>query len=104
MIRCVTLNRKPPSAGFFFLGFLLLFAPAALAQDYEREKRLNDETLATLVEGEPQWLSQKNGHRFLALLIDVKNPKGTVIVAHGRGWSPDVGVYAQLRLRLAEKG
>src|SRR5258706_10021263 len=104
MIRFFTLRRKAGSAGFLFLGLLLLIADAAFSQDYEREKRLNEQTLESLLEGEPHWLSQKNGHRFLGLLIEVENSKGAVILAHGRGWSPNVGMYGQLRMRLAEKG
>lgn len=96
-------GKKPASAGFLFFGMLSI-ATAAFVQDYEREKRLNDQTLESLIEGEPQWLLQKNGHRFLALLIEVENPKGAVILAHGRGWSPDVSMYGRLRRGLAEKG
>jgi len=54
--------------------------------------------------GDAVWLTQKNGHRFLGLFVDVKNPKGTVIIAHGRGWSPDFELYGTLRTRLAEQG
>jgi pimeloyl-ACP methyl ester carboxylesterase len=50
------------------------------------------------------WLQQRNGHRFLGLFTDVTNPKGSVIIAHGRGWSPDFELYGTLRTRLAEKG
>lgn len=103
MIRLM-LRKKPASAGFLFLGFLFSIAISALAQDYEREKRLNEQTLESLIEGDAQWLVQKNGHRFLALLIEVEKPKGAVILAHGRGWSPDVSLYGPLRRRLAEKG
>ena len=103
MIVRFLLGKKPASAGFLFLGFLLIAAPV-FAQDYERETRLNEQTLESLIEGDAQWLMQKNGHRFLALLIEVENPKGAVILAHGRGWSPDVSIYGPLRRRLAEKG
>ena len=54
--------------------------------------------------GDAVWLEQKNGHRFLGLFIDVKNPKGVLIIAHGRGWSPDFELYGTLRTRLAEMG
>lgn len=54
--------------------------------------------------GDAVWLQQKNGHRFLSLFIDVKKPKGAVIIAHGRGWSPDFELYGTLRSRLAEEG
>lgn len=99
----LALYKKPASAGFLFL-VLWLLAQHAFAQDYEREKRLNEQTLELLIDGEAVWLTQKNGHRFLALFIEVENAKGALILAHGRGWSPDVSMYGQLRRRLAEKG
>jgi pimeloyl-ACP methyl ester carboxylesterase len=54
--------------------------------------------------GDAVWLEQKNGHRFLGLFVDVKKSKGAVIIAHGRGWSPDFELYGILRTRLAELG
>jgi len=54
--------------------------------------------------GDAVWLEQRNGHRFLALFVEAKNPKGAVIVAHGRGWSPDYELYGALRTKLAEQG
>ncbi len=89
-------------------GFLALLAVAlvgpARAQDYEREKRWADDILKTLIVGEAQWLEQKNGHKFLALYTDAKEPRGAVIVAHGRGWSPDFELYGTLRTLIAERG
>ena len=76
----------------------------SFSQDYEREKRWADDILPALMVGNAEWLEQKNGHRFLGLFIEVKNPKGAVIVAHGRGWSPDFELYGTLRTRLAEQG
>ena len=54
--------------------------------------------------GKAEWLQQKNSHRFLALYTEAKNSKGAVIIAHGRGWSPDFELYGTLRTRLAEEG
>ena len=54
--------------------------------------------------GDAVWLQQKNGHRFLGLYVEAKNSKGTAIIAHGRGWSPDFELYGTLRTRLAELG
>ena len=91
------------------LGLVLAaMVSAAGAQDYEREKRWADEILKTLMVGNAQWLEQKNGHRFLALYTEARsNPsaaRGAVIVAHGRGWSPDFELYGTLRTRLADQG
>ena len=83
---------------------LAAFVAPALSQDYAREKRWADETLAALVVGEAQWLQQKNGHRFLALYTPAEKSRGAAIIAHGRGWSPDFELYGRLRARLAELG
>jgi pimeloyl-ACP methyl ester carboxylesterase len=87
----------------FLLLFSLPFEP--FAQDYEKERRWADDILPTLMVGDAVWLQQKNGHKFLSLLIDRKDKsKGAVIIAHGRGWSPDFELYGTLRTRLAEEG
>jgi len=83
---------------------LVLACGAARAQDYEREARWASETLATLVVGEPVRIAQKNGHEFLALYTRAAQPRGALIVAHGRGWGPDFELYGTLRTRLAEAG
>lgn len=54
--------------------------------------------------GDAVWLQQKNGHKFLSLYTEAKNPKAGLIIAHGRGWSPDFELYGTLRTRLAEMG
>lgn len=94
--------RKARFGGLFVL--LVLAAVPAFAQDYEREKRWSDSILKTLIIGKAEWLQQKNGHRFLALYTEAEKPRGAVIVAHGRGWSPDFELYGTLRTRLAELG
>jgi pimeloyl-ACP methyl ester carboxylesterase len=82
----------------------LLLWGAAAAQDHEREARWAEQTLATLVAGDAVWLTQKSGHRFLALHLPAKQPRGAVIVAHGRGWAPDHDLYGALRTRLTDAG
>src|SRR5689334_11963675 len=74
---------RPAAAGLlvsdmrFLLG-LLLAAACALghAQDVEREDRLAKETLAGLVVGDPVWLEQKGGHRFLGLYQRAARERG----------------------------
>jgi pimeloyl-ACP methyl ester carboxylesterase len=56
------------------------------------------------VVGDAVWLEQKNSHRFLSLLIEGSKDKPALIIAHGRGWSPDFELYGTLRTRLAELG
>jgi dienelactone hydrolase len=94
--------KRPASAGLLFA--LCLFFTLAHAQDYAREKRWSDDILATLMVGNAAWLEQKNGHRFLALYTEAPKARGAVIVAHGRGWSPDYELYGILRTKLAEAG
>jgi pimeloyl-ACP methyl ester carboxylesterase len=95
--------KKPASAGFLF-ALLLLHCEFAPAQDYAREKRWSDDILATLMVGNAAWLTQKNGHRFIALYTEAPKARGAVIVAHGRGWSPDYELYGALRTKLSEAG
>lgn len=84
--------------------FLLALAFAAAAQDYEREKRWADDIQSTLMVGDAVWLEQKNGHRFLSLYVENPRSRPALIIAHGRGWSPDFELYGTLRTRLAELG
>jgi pimeloyl-ACP methyl ester carboxylesterase len=83
---------------------LLCCIGVAAAQDYDREARWAEQTLQTLVVGDAVQLQQKNGHRFLGLHTKAAKPRGAVIVAHGRGWSPDYDLYGALRIKLADAG
>jgi pimeloyl-ACP methyl ester carboxylesterase len=86
-------------------ALLLAFAcSTAAAQDYEREARWAQETLATLVDGEAVRIAQTSGHRFLGLWMPAKESRGALIIAHGRGWAPDHDLYGALRVSLAEAG
>ena len=87
-----------------FAAALLGGAGAAAAQDYEREARWANETLATLMIGNAVQLEQTNGHRFLGLYTRAEKPRGAVVIAHGRGWGPDFELYGALRTQLAEAG
>jgi len=89
---------------FLVVLALMVFSAQALAQDYAREKRWADEITKSLMVGDAVWLQQKNQHRFLALYTEAAKPRGAVIIAHGRGWSPDYELYGTLRTRLAEMG
>jgi pimeloyl-ACP methyl ester carboxylesterase len=99
-------RRQKARFGGLFVFVVLLFLPfGSFPQDYEKEKRWADDILPTLMVGDALWLQQKNGHRFLSLFIDKKDKsKGAVIIAHGRGWSPDFELYGTLRTRLADEG
>ena len=76
----------------------------ACAQDYDREARWAEQTLATLVVGDEVRLQQQNGHRFLGLYTKAEKARGAAIIAHGRGWAPDYDLYGALRTKLADAG
>jgi pimeloyl-ACP methyl ester carboxylesterase len=83
---------------------LMVLSCGAFAQDYEREKRWSDQIVPSLMVGDAVWLTQKEGHKFLSLYTEAKNARGAVILAHGRGWSPDYELYGMLRTKIAEQG
>jgi pimeloyl-ACP methyl ester carboxylesterase len=93
------------------LGLLLIAlalpAPIRCAwaiSDYDREKRWADQIVPSLMIGDAVWIQQAGGHKFLALYTEADKPRGALIVAHGRGWSPDYELYGMLRTKLAEHG
>jgi alpha/beta superfamily hydrolase len=77
---------------------------SALAADRGREQRWADEILPAVLEGDPVWLAQADGHKFLGLYLAPAKAAGAVILVHGMGVHPDFGVIGALRTRLAEMG
>ena len=71
------------------LASFLASSRSAVAQDYDREQRWADQILPALMVGDAVWLEQANGHKFLTLYTVAEKPRGALIIAHGRGWSPD---------------
>lgn len=96
--------RRPCITLLCWLATFVAVAGPPTTPDYEREKRWADQTLEGIFTGEEVWIAQPHGHRFLGLYIEVENAEGAVIVAHGRGWSPDFELYGELRTRIAEQG
>ena len=88
------------------VAFLLLALslPAWAISDYDREKRWADQIVPSLMIGEAVWIEQANGHKFLSIYAEAEKPRGALIVAHGRGWSPDYELYGILRVKLMEHG
>ncbi len=93
------------------VGILLIIVPvlslrAADVPDYERELRLRDEIVDTIVVGEP--IDLNDGKRdFLAVITEAEaeQPKGAVLILHGRGYHPVWPAVVQpLRARLPEQG
>ena len=97
---------------FFKILFLLFFYPSiafgvidyTAYSDYEREKNWADQIIPSIIVGDPVWIEQSNEHKFLGIYTEAENPKGAVIIAHGRGWNPDFELYGMLRVLLAESG
>lgn len=89
-----------------FILLLTLLATGQLAQaaDYAREQRLADEILPAILDGDPVWLEQAGGHKFLGLFAGAAKARGAVIVVHGMGFQPDWGINGVLRTRLSEQG
>lgn len=88
----------------YILLFAIVFIPSANGADYEREKRWAEEVVPGLVVGEPVFLQLESGRRFLNIYTEVPTAKAAVIVVHGRGIHPDMGLIGVLRTRLADDG
>jgi len=74
--------------------------------DLEREKRLADQIVDAIIDGEPEYI-EIAGHAFLSIYTetDASAPKGAVLILHGRGFHPDWQDAIQpLRVGLSEHG
>ena len=89
---------------FILLLTLLASGQFVHAADHAREQRWADEILPAVLDGNPVWLEQTGGHKFLGLFIDASKARGAVILVHGMGVHPDFGINNVLRTRLAERG
>ncbi len=84
---------------------MLLASTTAFAQaDYAREKRWADEVVPGLIVGDAVYLSQKSGHKFLAIHAQISQPRAALVIVHGLGVHPDWSLIGVLRSRLAEHG
>ena len=84
--------------------YLISFTTNLLAADYAREQRWAAEVLSGLVVGEPVYLPQANGHRFLGLYAEADGATLAIIVVHGMGLHPDWGMIGSLRRDLNDIG
>lgn len=82
----------------------ICFAPMALSADYAREKRWADEVVPGLVVGDAVYLQTANGHQFLGLYTESDKADAAIILVHGIGVHPDMGLIGMLRSRLADDG
>jgi pimeloyl-ACP methyl ester carboxylesterase len=92
------------------LSFVIGFSSAG-ASDLQREKRMSDEIVDAILDGEPVFLNAKDygdiDHEFLSIYTeaDSETIRGTVIILHGRGFHPDwQDTVSPLRVGLIESG
>jgi pimeloyl-ACP methyl ester carboxylesterase len=77
---------------------------ANASPDYAREQRLASEISDTIMDGKV--ISLNDGtHNFMGILTSAEQPRGAVIILHGRGYHPDwEDVVHPLRVGLVAKG
>lgn len=93
-------------AQLFIAAAMPLLMPAAYAADLEREKRIADQIVDAIFDGEPIYL-EAGGHEFLAIHMpsEAKEVKGAAIILHGRGLHPNwETIVHPLRTALPEEG
>lgn len=83
---------------------LLVMTSSAFAADYAREKKWADEVVPGVVVGDPVYLEQANGHKFLTLYTPAKDARVALVIVHGLGIHPDWGLIGVLRSQLPDRG
>ena len=98
------------TARFWCLAWLGVLVPVfgcpVVAADLEREQRLADEIVDTIIDGEVIELPVGT-HRFIGIHMTAEQTpvKGAVVILHGRGFHPDwVDLIQPLRIGLVEHG
>jgi len=89
---------------YLVLFLLLISVDVAQGADYAREKKWADEIIPRLVVGDPVYLEQKGGHKFLTIYTVAPNAKAGLVIVHGMGVHPDWGLIGTLRSELADQG
>jgi pimeloyl-ACP methyl ester carboxylesterase len=89
----------------FYTFLLFTFISTSYASDLAREKRMADEIVDAIVDGEAVFL-QADDKEFLSIYTEADDPaKGVAIILHGRGFHPDwQDVINPLRVGLVEAG
>lgn len=89
---------------YLICALTLLLSLPVLAADYAREKKWADEILPAVLVGDPVWLEQSKGPRFLGLYTAAAQPRAALVVVHGSGVHPDWGLISTLRQQLPDSG
>jgi pimeloyl-ACP methyl ester carboxylesterase len=84
--------------------FALIFSLSGFAADYQREQRWADQIVPSIMVGDPVWLTQTNGHKFLGLYTAAEHAKAGLVIVHGIGVHPDWGLIGSLRQQLPDEG
>lgn len=88
----------------FLISLLFLSHSVFAGADLAREKRMADEIIDAILDGEPIELSA-GSQPFMGIFTAAENPKGNVLILHGRGFHPDWPTFVQpLRVGLVEHG
>ena len=101
-----TVYLPPPAALLTIILATLLAACTGYAADLEREKRLAEQTVDAILDGEPVMLKAGN-HEFLGIYTEAEPEvaTGAAIILHGRGMHPDwTQVANPLRTGLPANG
>lgn len=90
-----------------FIAVFVLYASvilSATASDLQREQRMADEIIDTILDGDAVFL-RADDHEFLAIDTRAEEARGTAIILHGRGFHPDwPDAVNPLRVGLVEAG
>ena len=82
----------------------LQFVQITRAADWEREKRMADQIIDAIFDGDPVML-QADGRDFLSIYTEADESTRAVIIMHGRGFHPDwVDTVQPLRVGLVDYG
>ena len=88
----------------YFLIIPLLFLSSVSASDLEREKRMADEIVDVILDGDAVFL-KAGKHKFLSIYTEADDAEGVAIILHGRGFHPDwQDAINPLRVGLSESG
>jgi len=86
------------------LVLLVIYCPVINAADLPREKRMADEIVDVILDGEAVFL-KANNHEFLTIYTEAEEANGVAIILHGRGFHPDwQDTVNPLRVGLTESG
>lgn len=89
----------------WLLSLFLLTFSVVFAGDIAREKRIADEIVDSILDGDAVYLNA-NDHEFLSIYTEAEETvRGTAIILHGRGFHPDWSdTVNPLRVGLVESG